>query len=132
MKKIPKGLELLEVMIGIDLAVIAIAVFLSMQSGGNQASKVREEGQNVGLITNKILGVSDDFFNDNAAFFADLTVTSPYVENYYFDSADSSQVSLQAYLSASDEFLDDIGSQGVLMITTTITTSRDPDEIQQS
>jgi len=106
---------MLEVMIGVALAVIAIAVFLSMRSGSNSASKANESGQDVGLLTNKVLGISSHNFEANS---------------YYFVASDASQNSLQTYINASDAFMANLGDEGVNGITVSIEISEDENAVQ--
>jgi len=120
MRKISKGFAMFEVVIGIALAVIALAVFLSMQSGTDVQSSNVKEGSDVGLLINKALTSPDNNFN--------AKTNDPEDDIYAYDE-ESGQVSdLQTYLGASDNFMSELSKQGIKKASVEVIVTRDPDE----
>lgn len=116
MKKIPKGLAMLEVMIGVALAVIAIAIFLAMQSGDNAALREVALGEDVGLLINKVLDQTVEDFN-----YQDIGAT----QAYSFDDDVATNDNLTDYLGASHSYMDSLTGQNVKSVKVTIQTTGD-------
>jgi Tfp pilus assembly protein PilV len=114
MKKIPKGMAMLEVMIGAALVVIVIAIFLSMQAGGNKQSKTTSLNQDVGLYLNHVLETSDSDYSQVNNGLQTYTYTSP------------SNNTLGDYAGGND-FMQSLSTQGVQSITVTVESQRDED-----
>lgn len=113
MKKLPKGLAVLEVMIGAALAIIAIAIFLNMQGSDNKLAKSTSFGQDIGLYLNHVLAVSEN----------DYTQVSNGPKTYTYSASANN---LGNY-SGSSNFMQNLTEQGVQSITVTVDTQRDED-----
>lgn len=114
MKKLPQGLAMIEVMIGVALAIFAIAIFLNIQSSSNKQSNATSLGQDVGLYLNHVLVTSDGDYsqvNDGPQTYTYTSISSNTLGDY----------------SGGQDFMQSLTKQGIESITVTVDTQRDPD-----